>query len=206
MPLERQTSIDSLVSDPSASTSTSNSEAWLSQCSDASTQGNLSSPEQRERQVPGRRTSVFNLRSRSNTAASSASSLSLASISAAMGRPDSSHWTSQDFRNLTGQTLADFPGVKRALFTRGKRVKRLSGALSPGQEVEETEEMDVSSKRSSVLRRSRKTANQPEASRKFTVNLVYTASLINFSRPSPETPNIQSFRLPASNTYRPTAI
>ncbi|KAH7116996.1 hypothetical protein B0J11DRAFT_442839 [Dendryphion nanum] len=152
LPRSRQSSIDSLVTDPSGSTSTSTSEIWISQCSDASSYGEIPSPDQRERSYPGKRSSVFTLRSRSNTTTSTTSSF--VSLSPSMARPDSSLRPSP----------MDFSVPKRTLFTRGKRGKRTSGGVSPGLEVDLVEEMDAGGKRTSVLRKGRKSNRQSAAS------------------------------------------
>jgi hypothetical protein len=163
VPHSRTSSLDSPVTDPSVSTPTS--EAGVSQCSDASSYGEMPSPEQQERPYPGKRSSVFNLRSRSSTSTSTASSLM--AMSPAMGRPSSSQRASQqDFRNLAGQSTSELSAGKRSLFNRGNRRKRLSGHFSSAQDVEEVEEGDSVSKRSSVLRKSRRGVNQSEGSRK----------------------------------------
>ena len=163
LPRSRQSSIDSLVTDPSVSTSTS--DAWVSQCSDASSYGEMPSPEHRARVHPGKRSSVFNLRSRSNTASSATSSFVSLTPSTMAGPDTSSHRSSQDLHHLAGQSFMDFPGSKRSIF-RGKKGKRLSGHFSPSFTVEEGEEADVGSKRASVLRKSRRATNQSESSRK----------------------------------------
>ncbi|KAF2176275.1 hypothetical protein K469DRAFT_607634 [Zopfia rhizophila CBS 207.26] len=149
----RQSSIDSLVTVPSTSASTS--DAWVSQCSDASCFGEMPSPEQQERTHPTKRNSVFNLRSRSNTATSTASSF-MSLTSGMTGTESPSHRSSQDLRHFAGQSLLELPGAKRSLFARGKKQKRQSGRISPGYGAYEREEVDVGNKRASVLRKGRR--------------------------------------------------
>lgn len=205
-PGSRQLSIDSLVTDPSTSTlaSTSASEAGVSQCSDASSYVEMPSPEQRERPLTGKRSSVFTLRSRSNTTNSTMSSF--VSVSPVMARPDSSRRTSQDLHHLAGQSLSELSGAKRSLFTRGKRGKRLSGNFSPTFDLEGSEEADSRGKRVSVLRKSRRGVNQSEGSRKFLQYTFYTSALVNVFRSLPQTTNLEPIRFPAFDTYRSTPI
>jgi hypothetical protein len=107
-----------------------------------------------------KRSSVFKLRARSNTATSTSS---FVSISSAMVRLDGSNRNSQDLRQLSGQSLVDLPGAKRPLFSRRKAGKRRSGQLSPNAQLEE-EDLEESSKKTSVLRKGRKNVNQPGSS------------------------------------------
>lgn len=161
LPGSRQSSIDSLVTDPSTSTSTS--EAWASQCSDISSYGEVPSPEQQQRPYPGKRNSVFKLRSRSNTSNSTTSSF--VSVSPTMARPDTSRRSSQDLHHVRSQSFLDFPGPKRSLFARGVRGKRVSGQDSSVLDVELCEETETGSKRVSILRKNRRGASQSESSR-----------------------------------------
>ncbi|KAF2736902.1 hypothetical protein EJ04DRAFT_138509 [Polyplosphaeria fusca] len=153
LPGSRQSSVDSLVTDPSTSTSTS--DAWISQSSGTSSYGELPSPEDREHLHSAKRNSVFNLRSRSNTATSTTPSMT--SLSSSMMSASHSKRFSQDYRHLPGQSFMD--GGKRSLFTRSRRGRRSSGQFA----VEENEEADFSMKRSSVLRKSRRGQNPPES-------------------------------------------
>ncbi|KAF2463715.1 uncharacterized protein BDR25DRAFT_106650 [Lindgomyces ingoldianus] len=154
LPRSRQSSIDSLVTDPSTSTSASTSDVWVSQ-SDVSSYGEMPSPEQRERTHPGKRSSVFNLRSRSNTATSTSSSF--VSVPSDMtGTDDPSQRSSQDLRNLAGHGFLELSGGKRSLFARGKRTKRQSSQYFPGYNVNEIEETDSGNKRATVLRKGRR--------------------------------------------------
>jgi hypothetical protein len=159
LPDPSQSPMESLSTRPSTSASTS--DVWVSQNFDASSYAGIPSPEQRGRQYSGRRSSVFNLRSRSNTASSTTSSF--VSVSPAMARPDSSYRSSQDFHHLTAN-LSDLPGSKRSLFTRSKKGKRTSGQLSNHPDAQDREEVDVTNKRTSILRRTKRGAHQSESS------------------------------------------
>jgi hypothetical protein len=161
LPHSRQSSIDSLVTDPSTATSTS--ETCVSQCSDTSSYSELPSPEQRERFNPGKRTSVFKIRSRSNTATSTASSF--VSVTPTMFGSESSH----DSHYLPGQSFIELPGPKRSLFMRGKRAKRQSGHLISNLHVEDIEEDELGSRRTSVLRKTKRGIQQTDSSRMFSI-------------------------------------
>jgi hypothetical protein len=145
----RQSSADSHVTGPSAT------DSWVSPYSDSSTYGDTPSPEQRERGVLGKRSSVFTLRSRSNTATPTDSS-SLSHTSTMTGTDSSSPRSSQHSRSLTGSqiSLSEMSGPKISLFSRGKRLQRQSSQLSSASVSDETEQVDTS-KRSSVLRKNR---------------------------------------------------
>ncbi|KAF2866557.1 hypothetical protein BDV95DRAFT_202960 [Massariosphaeria phaeospora] len=159
----RQSSIDSLVTDTSTSTSISTSDAWVSQHSEPSSHGDVLSPEQRTRPYPGKRSSVFNLRSRSNTAASRTSSIVSLTPPTMIAQGSTSRRSSQDFHHLAGQSFFDHPSAKRSFF-RGKKGSRSSGALSPGSPTRDYEEADATSKRASMLRKGKRTGNQAESS------------------------------------------
>jgi hypothetical protein len=126
LPRSRQSSIDSLGTDPS------NSDVWMSQCSDTSSPREVSSPEPRDRQHSSKRSSVFNLRNRSNT---STSTLSFASLSSAMTGMDGS---SQDLRQTSSSppSFLEIPGPRRSLF-RGRKSKRQSNQLASAVGLEE---------------------------------------------------------------------
>ncbi|KAF2654273.1 hypothetical protein K491DRAFT_679858 [Lophiostoma macrostomum CBS 122681] len=154
LPHSRRSSIDSLVTDPSTATSTS--DAWVSQCSDTSSYSELPSPEQRGRVNLGKRASVFNLRSRSNTSTSTASSF--VSVTPTMIETENS----QEFRYVPGQSFIELPGPKRSLFTRGKRAKRQSGHIFSSLQVEELKEDELGGRRASVLRKQRSDIHQSD--------------------------------------------
>lgn len=148
-----QSSVDSLVTVPSASTSTS--DLWVSQCSTASSYADPPSPERRLGSSSGKRSSVFNLRSRSNTATSTASSFVSIAPPNMAGYDNQSRRGSQDLRNITGQSFMDLHTSRRSIF-RGKKGKRLSGSLSPSLSSPEFDEVDATGKRISILRKSRR--------------------------------------------------
>ena len=145
----RQSSANSHVADPSAT------DSWVSPYSDSSTYGDMPSPEQRERGVLGKRSSVFTLRSRSNTATPANSSF-LSHTSTITSTDSSSRRSSQDIRSLTDSQVSpsEISGPKRSLFSRGKRLRRQSSQLSSASVSDDIEEVDTG-KRSSVLRKNR---------------------------------------------------
>lgn len=152
LPPSSQSSVDSLVTRPSTSTSASN--AGLSQGSGASSYGDTYSPEQSVGSFTGKRHSVFTLRSRSNTATSTTSSFSSSLSPPRMGGHDgSSH---------------------RSLF-RGKKAKRTSGSFSPYMSHDQ-EESQVASKRTSVLRKAKRQVDASEGSGE----LIYVWGSCNF--------------------------
>lgn len=144
----RRSSIESQLNDPAASSATPTSELWTSQGSDVSFYEDMPSPEQQERHVSVKRSSVFKIRARSNTATSTSS---FVSFSSAMVRLDTTR---------SSQDLLDLPGTRRPLFTRRKTGKRRSGQVSPSSQFQEEESADAN-KRTSVLRKGRKNGNQP---------------------------------------------
>jgi hypothetical protein len=185
VPRSRQSSIDSPVpgTSPSTSISTSTSTAastldpWVPQASDAFSFKDNHSLEQRTQVRPGNRSSVFNLRSRSNTATSTTSSF-VSLVPPGMAGPDTSpHGSSRDYRHLAGQSFMEFPASKRSLF-RGKKGKRLSGQFSPSFNIDDVEKVESVSKRDSVLRRGRKMMNNSEDSRRFSPSL--SVSVISY--------------------------
>jgi hypothetical protein len=145
----RQSSANSHVAGPSAT------DSWVSPYSDSSTYGDMPSPEQRERGVLGKRSSVFTLRSRSNTATPANSSF-LSHTSTITSTDSSSRRSSQDIRSLTDSQISpsEISGPKRSLFSRGKRLRRQSSQLSSASVSDDIEEVDAG-KRSSLLRKNR---------------------------------------------------
>ncbi|OCK82696.1 hypothetical protein K432DRAFT_391019 [Lepidopterella palustris CBS 459.81] len=143
VPRSRQSSLDSNVNDP------------VSPRSEFSAYEGAPSPERRERGPYGKRSSVFTLRSRSNTATSAASSF-LSRASTMTGTETSSHRSSQDIGSITGSqtSLSEMGGQKRSLFSRGKRLRRQSSQVSSAPTLDEIEEVDAG-KRPSVLRKDR---------------------------------------------------
>ncbi|KAF2679592.1 hypothetical protein K458DRAFT_393720 [Lentithecium fluviatile CBS 122367] len=161
LPASRQSSVDSLVTVPSSSTSAS--DLWVSQCSTASSYGDLPSPERHTGTAPGKRSSVFNLRSRSNTATSTTSSFVSIAPPSMAAHDGSSRRSSQDLRHFTGHSFMELNAGRRSLF-RGKKGKRLSGSLSPSFSSPDIDEADAGTKRTSVLRKNRRPNNLSERS------------------------------------------
>lgn len=149
VPRSRQSSVDSQATGTHASAF--GQDPWTDQRSMSTSHGGAHSPEQHHRFNPARRSSVFNLRSRSNTATSLTPSL------LALGQHDmadhESSWHDKAHQSSTS---------RRSLF-RGKKGKRLSetGVIG-GDEHEE-----VSDRRTSLLRKSRRGTNQSEDSCKW---------------------------------------
>jgi len=166
LPASSQSSVDSLVA--ASSPSNSGSDLWVSQYSNASSYADLPSPPRPTGSTAGKRTSVFNLRSRSNTATSTASSFVSIAPPSMVGHDNSSHRSSQDLRNLTGQSFMELHTGRRSLF-RGKKGKRLSGSLSPGFSSPEMDDMDAAAKRTSVLRKSKRPTPLDRSSKPCTV-------------------------------------
>ncbi|KAL5388988.1 hypothetical protein DPSP01_002692 [Paraphaeosphaeria sporulosa] len=139
-----QSSVDSLVT--SRSTSTSVSDVGASQSSEYSSYGDPHSPEQRVGSLHGKRHSVFTLRSRSNTATSMASFA-----------PPSSP-------NMSGYDASS----SRSLF-RSKKGKRSSASFS---QAHDHEEPPPGTRRSSMLRKSKKQTDQAESSAQHLKSLI----------------------------------
>ena len=161
LPRSRQSSVDSLGTDPS------NSGAWASQCSDSSSQREVISPEPRET-LPAKRTSVFHLRPRSNT---SASTMSITTLSTTMTGMSSS----QDLRSMTSSpaTFVEIPGPRRSLFARARRSRRQSNQLPS----------EVDAKRFSVLRKdqNRRGAEHISQGPSTCTQLLFILKLMNYS-------------------------
>lgn len=158
-PSSRQPSVD--LSATGSLSSTPTSEPWTSQCTNELLYGAMQSPERRPRAYSSKRSSVFNLRSRSNTAASMSSSvLSLS--------PSGTSYN--ESRPGTPLALHDeVSGSRKSLF-RGKKGKRLSESVSSNMILADLQERDVSDKRMSVLRRVKRRNNQDDDQRKCTHN------------------------------------
>jgi hypothetical protein len=162
-PRSRRPSLESLANDTVASASSTTVEHWPSQSSDVSSSGDMPSPEQQDRYHSLKRSSVFKLRSRSNTATSTSS---FATISSAMVRLDSSNRNSQDLRQLSGQSLLDLPSGRRPLFARRKTGERRNDQVPLHSPVEE-DGLEEGTRRKSVLRKGRRNTNQSNGSRKL---------------------------------------
>ncbi|EMD67475.1 hypothetical protein GGP41_007365 [Bipolaris sorokiniana] len=147
----RQSSIDSQATGTHPSTFAPDS--WQDHRSTPSSHGGTHSPEQLHRFNPARRSSVFNLRSRSNTATSLTPSL-LSQYD--MADHDASWHDSQSGHPKAHPST----GSRRSLF-RGKKGKRLSETgIAGGDDYEG----DASERRTSLLRKARRSGNQPEDS------------------------------------------
>jgi hypothetical protein len=154
-PLSRQSSVD--LSATGSLSSASTSEPWTSPCTNELSYGAMQSPERRPRAHPSKRSSVFNLRSRSNTAASMSSSILSLSPSGA---------SYNDSRPGTPLALQDeVPGSRKSLF-RGKKGKRLSESVSSSMMLADFHEKDAGDKRMSVLRKVKRRNHQDDDQRK----------------------------------------
>jgi hypothetical protein len=153
----RQSSVDSPgieISTPPAST-----DPWGSHSLDAPQHQEMHSPEQRRRPQPGRRSSVFTLRSRSNTANSIASSH--VPLSPRRTNEFSFPLESPAISQGSTQGYFDQHGQRKSMF-RGKMGKRLSESLTPAAGTDEYPEADTGRKRSSFLRKGRKGTNDSD--------------------------------------------
>jgi hypothetical protein len=149
------------VDSPSLEISTppTSTDPWGSQCLDAPPNQDMHSPEQRRRAQPGRRSSVFTLRSRSNTANSTASSYVPLSP---RGTTESNYpFESPAIPQGAAQGYFDQHGQRKSMF-RGKMGKRLSESLASGAGTEEYQDADTGRKRSSFLRKGRKGTNDSD--------------------------------------------
>jgi hypothetical protein len=157
-PRSRQSSVDLPVGPASPA---SPSEPWTSQCPEDPTNGPMQSPVQRHRAYSGKRSSVFNLRARSNTATSTSSSF-IPLSTPEMAQAEASRPGSPFVLLHGGQHgLVEQPSYRKSLF-RGKKGKRLSESVSSSMIVTEYQDMDLGDKRTSVLRKTKKRNNQSE--------------------------------------------
>ena len=162
LPQSRQSSVDSPVT--GLATPDAEPDLWMSRSSGSSSHGGLHSPEP-PRFHSSKRSSVFNLRSRSNTATSLTPSLlslshpDMAEHEASLHEPppSSRQYGSQSQGELSG------PGSRRSLF-RGKKGKRLSDAVASSIGAADYKEADAAGKRISVLRKGRRPNDQSEGS------------------------------------------
>ncbi|KNG47213.1 pak-box p21-rho-binding protein [Stemphylium lycopersici] len=153
----RQSSVDSQATGPQGSTF--GQDIWPDQQPMSSSHAGGHSPELQHRFNPARRSSVFNLRSRSNTATSMTPSL------LSLNQPDmadhETSWHGSPPGNHQGSGKShQSTGSRRSLF-RGKKGKRLSETPIIGVDEHEG---DVSDRRTSILRKSRRGTNQSEDS------------------------------------------
>lgn len=124
--------------------------------------GVIRSPEQSHRPFSSKRNSVFNLRARSNTAASTSSTMSFVSSNHAdMGYADILRPESPMALISNGLPTQSEIASRKSLF-RGKREKRLSGSVSASTPTPEYDDHSIGIKRMSILRKGRKRNNQHE--------------------------------------------
>ncbi|KAF1957585.1 hypothetical protein CC80DRAFT_47780 [Byssothecium circinans] len=154
LPSSKQSSVDSLVTDISAS----NSNLWPSLTSDTSSYADVPSPEHSGAHA-SKRNSVFNLRNRTNTSTSTNSSFVAVTPPNMQSHESTPHRLSQDIRQLAGQSFMEINGAKRSFFG-GKKGKRLSGSFASSLHSPESEEVDGGGKRMSVLRKAKRPSNQ----------------------------------------------
>ena len=157
----RQSSVDSQATGPNFPTTSS--ESWLEQYPTHSSHAGMHSPEQQPRAYPARRSSVFNLRSRSNTATSLTPSLLSLSHSEMAEHEGSWHGSPPGHRQIGNRSHKEATGSRRSLF-RGKKGKRLSE--TPMINVDEYEG-DANERRSSILRKSKRFNSQAEDAGKW---------------------------------------
>ena len=165
LPRSRQSSIDSPVTIPSTF---STSDLWVSHENSPASHGAMHSPERHNKAQINKRSSVFNIRSRSNTAISTTPSLMSLSHPDMAEHDTSLHDPPPDHRILTDSSQMEIPGImtRRSLF-RGKKGKRLSESVVSSIDSIEYKEPDVGGKRTSVLRKGRRANNQSEGSSKY---------------------------------------
>ncbi|KAH4036579.1 hypothetical protein HBI64_172540 [Parastagonospora nodorum] len=147
----RQSSVD--MSATLSLSSASTTDRWASQGFEELPYGVMQSPERKVRAHPSKRTSVFNMRSRSNTAASTSSTVP------SMSPPTISHF---DSSRPGTPSYDELSGSMKALF-RGKKGKRLSESVSSNMMFAEYQEKEASDKRTSVLRKVKRKYHHEEA-------------------------------------------
>jgi hypothetical protein len=157
----RQSSVDSQAT--GSTTFIATSDLWTDQCSRSSSRVAMHSPEQQPRVYPARRSSVFNLRSRSNTGNSMTPSLLSLGHSDMAEHEPSWNGSPPRTRQVGSQNQKEAAGSRRSLF-RGKRGKRLSETMATGVGV--VDETDAGEKRNSILRKGKKANHQSEDSGK----------------------------------------
>lgn len=148
VPRSRQSSVDSQATGIQAPAFAQ--DPWTDQRSMSTSHGGTHSPDHHHHRFnPARRSSVFNLRSRSNTATSLTPSL------LSLGQHDMAEHESSWHEKGHQST-----GSRRSLF-RGKKGKRLSetGVVAAPAADEQEEATD---RRTSILRKSRRGTNQSE--------------------------------------------
>jgi hypothetical protein len=161
----RQSSIDSPLTEIRSLTSVHDSIA-ASQCSlDSDYTEGMHSPEQRPRAASTRRSSVFNMRSRSNTAASTASSIMSSSHPDMAAYDHNTPGSPNTLRHIPSHNRLDNNGTRRSMF-RGKMGKRLSESIGGGVDANDYHDGEAGRKRSSFLRK-RKGTNESVSMRTY---------------------------------------
>jgi hypothetical protein len=158
-PRSRQSSVDCPITSTSSSASTS--DTWTSQCSANNSYGTTLSSEQRPRAYSHRRSSVFNLRTRSDTATSTTSSFMSLSPPGTGSYETSQPGSPLLLRQSASQSQLD-PLVPRKSLFRGRKGKRLSESAGDV----EYEATATGEKRTSVLRKGTKWHNRSDSSSK----------------------------------------
>lgn len=193
----RQSSLDSPLAERPSLTSVPDS-ITASQCSDSVHTEGMHSPERRRRAASSRRSSVFNMRSRSNTATSTASSI-VSSGHADMAAHDNvSPDSPPALHHVLSHSRLDNAGPKRSMF-RGKMGKRLSESMGGGVDIDDFQEADAARKRASFLRK-RKGINESETLREYHDTAFASSSTDSLPRSRSQKPHLESFRLPAPDT------
>ncbi|KAH7386636.1 hypothetical protein DE146DRAFT_620933 [Phaeosphaeria sp. MPI-PUGE-AT-0046c] len=155
----KQPFIDTSVSSPPSTASSF--DPWASESLDSFSYGVMRSPERSHRAHSSKRSSVFNLRSRSNTGTSTTSTVLSSSPSMAIYEDTSRPGTALTYHQHEQAEHQEPSGYRISLF-RSKRGKRLSESVSLGIGAAEYEERDMGDKRSSVLRKVRRRNNQAD--------------------------------------------
>ncbi|KAF1915619.1 hypothetical protein BDU57DRAFT_557724 [Ampelomyces quisqualis] len=160
LPLSTDLSTDFSVTIPPSSTSTI--ESWTSQHLDDPPYGAMQSPEESYRPYYSTRSSVFKLRSRSNTGASIKSTvLTVSPID--MSHNDSSRPGTPLILHQCGTGDSELLGSRRSFF-RGKKGKRLSDSVSSNLVCAEYQGKDPGDKRMSMLRKVRRRTDPSDES------------------------------------------
>jgi hypothetical protein len=203
-PRSRQSSME--LSASRHPSSAAPSEPWASQCiDDPSNAYNAmqSSPEERYRSYSGKRSSVFNLRSRSNTAASTTSTM-LSSSPSGMSEHDISRpGTSLTLHQQEQAGHGERSGSRKSFF-RGRKGKRLSETVSTSMIVTDSQDQDGGERRMSLLRKNKKT-NQFEQACKHSINHCTVSSTYQMVSSKSQESHIQPFWFQAPHTYRSPA-
>lgn len=155
----KQSFIEPSINSPLSTASTV--DPWTSESLDQFSYGAMHSPERSHRAYSSKRSSVFNLRSRSNTGASTTSTILSSSPNMAIYEDTSRPGTALTYHQYDSADQQELSGSRRSIF-RSKRGKRLSESVSSGTGFVDYEERDIGEKRSSVLRKVRKWNNQAE--------------------------------------------